>query len=191
MIFNTDCNEFQYFNGTVWKTLGSASGLIASPGAINGSTSVCALANGVTYSAAAVQDATSYTWTVPAGATIASGQGTNAIVVNYGASGGSVCVTANNACYNSSPTCVSVTVSPSMTAPLVYSNYITMTVFSTFPGAPAEGTHISGVNAITWTWNTAANTTGYKWNTTNGYATVTDMGTATTKTETGLTCGTA
>ncbi|MCX6268996.1 MAG: hypothetical protein NTW16_16860, partial [Bacteroidetes bacterium] len=30
----------------------------------------------------------------------------------------------------------------------------------------------------------------YKWNTTNDYGTATDMGTATTKTETGLTCGT-
>jgi hypothetical protein len=108
MIFNTECNEYQFFNRTVWKTLGSGSGQIASPGSINGNTNLCANAAGVTYSAAIVPDATSYVWTIPAGATIVSGQGTNAIMVNFGASGGSVCVTANNDCYNSAPTCVSV-----------------------------------------------------------------------------------
>jgi hypothetical protein len=260
MIFNTDCAEYQYYNGSVWKTLGNSSGQIASPGAINGNTSVCAQVAGVAYSAAAVPDATSYTWTVPAGATISSGQGTNAIMVNYGASGGSVCVTVNNACYNSIPTCVAVSVSPSMTAsisintvttsvcqgtmtnftsttvnggsnpqfqwkknnlditgatnatysyvpdhndviscrmisngacvasPSVYSNYITMTVFSTFPGAPTEGIHVSGVSAITWKWNAVANAAGYRWNTTNDYSTATDMGTAIFKAEAGLAC---
>jgi hypothetical protein len=37
-----------------------------------------------------------YNWTVPAGASIVSGQGTNAIVVNFGATGGVVSVTENN-----------------------------------------------------------------------------------------------
>jgi hypothetical protein len=63
-----------------------------------------------------------------------------------------------------------------------------MTVFSTFPGAPTEGTHVSGVNAITWNWNAVANAAGYKWNTTNDYSTATDMGTATFKAESGLAC---
>lgn len=116
VIFNTDCEEFQYYKSSGWKTLGSSSGQIASPGVINGSTNLCAQASGVAYSAAPVPDATSYTWTVPAGATIVSGQGTSAISVNYSISGGSVCVTANNTCYSSAPTCVAVQVSASIAA---------------------------------------------------------------------------
>ena len=57
--------------------------------------------------------------------------------------------------------------------------------------APASGSHMPSVTQIVWNWNTVSGTTGYKWNTVNVYATATDMGTATTKTETGLTCNTA
>ncbi|WDF66319.1 family 16 glycosylhydrolase [Flavobacterium sp. KACC 22763] len=46
-----------------------------------------------TYSVNAIAGAT-YNWTVPAGATIASGQGTNSITVNWGTSGGDVSVAA-------------------------------------------------------------------------------------------------
>jgi hypothetical protein len=59
------------------------------------------------------------------------------------------------------------------------------------PNVPAAGTHVAALTEITWNWNVAANATGYKWNTTNDYASATDMGAATAKTETGLTCGTA
>ena len=57
------------------------------------------------------------------------------------------------------------------------------------PLAPAAGTHVPYYNLIVWNWNAAAGATGYKWNTTNSYASATEMGAATTKTETGLTCG--
>jgi hypothetical protein len=263
MIFNTDCNEYQFFNGLNWRTLGNGSGQIASPGAINGNTNLCANVAGEAYVAAVVPDAASYSWTVPAGASIVSGQGTNAIMVNYGASGGSLCVTANTACYNSAPTCIAVNVSPSLVAgisistssltvcegtlatftstfvnggtsplfqwkmnnlditgatnssysyvplnndviscrmisngtcvisPSVYSNYITMTVFSSVPDAPAEGIHVAATTEITWKWNSVINATGYKWSTTNDYATATDMGAATNKPETGMACNSA
>jgi hypothetical protein len=58
-IFNTDCEEYQYYKTTGWKTLGSGGGQIASPGAINGNTNLCANATGVSFSAAVVPDATS------------------------------------------------------------------------------------------------------------------------------------
>jgi hypothetical protein len=58
-------------------------------------------------------------------------------------------------------------------------------------GAPAAGTHTATRTAITWNWNTVSGATGYKWNTTNDFATATDMGALRTKTETGLTCGTS
>ncbi len=58
------------------------------------------------------------------------------------------------------------------------------------PSTPVAGTHIAGITQIQWNWNPVTGATGYKWNTTNNYATATDLGTATTKTETGLTCNT-
>ena len=62
-------------------------------------------------------------------------------------------------------------------------------VTCTLPGSPVEGTHVVLNTQITWNWGTVTRATGYKWNTTNDYATATDMGTATTKTETGLITG--
>ena len=61
----------------------------------------------------------------------------------------------------------------------------------TTPGAPTSGTHVPSSTQIVWNWNTVAGATGYKWSTTNNYAGATDMGTATTNTETGLACNTA
>ncbi|MCX6306416.1 MAG: hypothetical protein NT040_15750 [Bacteroidetes bacterium] len=59
------------------------------------------------------------------------------------------------------------------------------------PAAPTAGTQVPLPTQITWNWNTVAWGTSYKWNTTNSYADAIDMGTAVTKTETGLTCNTA
>ncbi len=58
------------------------------------------------------------------------------------------------------------------------------------PGSPVTGVHTPSLFQIIWNWNAVAAATGYKWNTTNNYATAISMGTATTKTETGLTTGT-
>ena len=55
---------------------------------------------------------------------------------------------------------------------------------------PALNYPIRDVTQIIWNWQNAPITLGYKWNTVNNYATATDLGTATTKTETGLTCQT-
>ena len=53
-----------------------------------------------TFSVAAIPGAVSYTWTVPAGASIVSGQSTNSVVVNYGSLTGSqtIKVMATNGC---------------------------------------------------------------------------------------------
>jgi hypothetical protein len=67
------------------------------------------------------------------------------------------------------------------------SNTITMTV-NPFPVTPTAGTHIFSQTQIIWNWNTVTGATGYKWNATNDLASATDMGTAITKTETGLSC---
>jgi hypothetical protein len=59
------------------------------------------------------------------------------------------------------------------------------------PNAPTSGNHVLSQTQIVWNWNSVPDAMGYKWNTTNDYGSATDMGTATSKTETGLTCNTA
>jgi uncharacterized protein (TIGR02145 family) len=56
---------------------------------------------------------------------------------------------------------------------------------------PTEGIHVPSTNQITWNWNTVPGASGYKWNTTPDFNTATNMGTSTTKTETGLACNTS
>ena len=66
---------------------------------------------------------------------------------------------------------------------------ISETTVSNPLAAPTAGTHVPNYTEITWNWNTVSGATGYKWSTTNDFNGATNMGTATTKTETGLTCG--
>jgi hypothetical protein len=69
------------------------------PPSISGSTTAC---NGdiATYSIASVARATSYVWTMPTGASIISGEGTNIITVSFGATftGGAITVASSNGC---------------------------------------------------------------------------------------------
>jgi uncharacterized protein (TIGR02145 family) len=59
------------------------------------------------------------------------------------------------------------------------------------PLSPSEGIHVPSYTQIVWNWDTVSGATGYKWNNSNDYATATDMGSTTSKTETGLTCNAA
>jgi len=54
--------------------------------------------------------------------------------------------------------------------------------------SPTQGANIPSQNQIIWNWSVVSGAAGYKWNMTNDYNTATDMGTATTKTETELIC---
>src|SRR6185369_8513884 len=51
----------------------------ATPGTISGAANFCSGRTGVAYSISSVPTATSYFWTVPSNATVASGQGTTTI----------------------------------------------------------------------------------------------------------------
>lgn len=84
------------------------------PGAVSGPNLVCAGNTSVPYSITPVSGANDYTWTVPTGSTISSGQGTASITVTFGSTPGPVMVTANNSCGSSSPAMlnVSLTLSP-------------------------------------------------------------------------------
>lgn len=82
----------------------------AIPGAITGNTTVCANSASEGYSIASVSGATSYTWSIPVGWTINSGQGTTAMNATATGTGGSICVNASNACGTSANNCMAVTV---------------------------------------------------------------------------------
>jgi len=79
------------------RCLGGVTTLPLRPTLITGSNSVCTGQQNINYSVV-TQPGASYTWTVPASCTIVSGQGTGNIVVNWGASNGSISVVASNSC---------------------------------------------------------------------------------------------
>jgi polygalacturonase len=85
---------------------------VGAAGTISGSTSVAAGTNGVTYSISSVSGATTYAWTVPTGASVASGQGTTSIMVNYSctAASGNVTVTPSNGSCSGTPSSMAVAV---------------------------------------------------------------------------------
>lgn len=71
-----------------------SAGGVAAIGNITGQTTICGTPSGISYSVGTVAGATSYTWAAPAGAVIASGQGTNTVLINYpaGSNSGNVSV---------------------------------------------------------------------------------------------------
>jgi len=77
----------------------------------------------VVYTVPAIANATSYSWTVPAGAIITGGGTTNTITVNFGSTSGIITVFGINSCGNGtvSPN-FAVTVNPIPPAPVVTNN---------------------------------------------------------------------
>jgi len=101
---NSGYSVFVYAVNECGQSLDSASSWtrykVSTP-TITGPARVCENLPGVNYMAPAVAGASSYNWTIPAGATLVSGQTTNAIVVDFGPTytGGDVTVTASNICF--------------------------------------------------------------------------------------------
>jgi hypothetical protein len=130
-----------------------------SPGAINGPAVVCHDST-ASYTIQIVPNATSYSWMVPSGALILSGQNSTSIVVRWGNTGGSVSVIAGNQCGNSNPSVLAVTITgpPSQPAaingPVLACNAVTV-IFSVDPvpdatsyfwTVPVDATIVSGQN---------------------------------------------
>ena len=59
------------------------------------------------------------------------------------------------------------------------------------PWPPVAATNTPLETQIIWNWNPVAGATGYKWNTANDFGTAIDLETATSKPESGLSCGTS
>ena len=95
----------------------TVNGVPADAGSVSGPSAACAPSTGINYSVAPVSGATAYSWTLPPGASVVSGQYTNAITVDFAANSfsGPVIVSANNVCgngYPSPPLLVTVTSLP-------------------------------------------------------------------------------
>jgi gliding motility-associated-like protein len=72
-----------------------------------GSTSICENAIGTVYTSS-ITNTSNYIWTVTGSATIAGGNGMDTILVDWGVSGGSVCLVAENNCGLSPQECITV-----------------------------------------------------------------------------------
>ena len=81
-------------------------------GAITGPAAVCLNQTGVNYSVEVVPGVIDYNWSVPVGASIASGQGTNSIVVDFTNTFGDICVTADDGTGPGAPSCVTTFLAP-------------------------------------------------------------------------------
>ncbi|MEX2590859.1 MAG: hypothetical protein WD334_11700, partial [Chitinophagales bacterium] len=81
---------------------------------ITGVSPVCQAESGIVYSVPPIDHATDYQWTLPPGASIVSGAGTNSITVDYSdiATSGFVTVTGTNDCGTNSTQSFEVTVDP-------------------------------------------------------------------------------
>jgi hypothetical protein len=139
----------------------------SSPGAagsITGATTVCGGAQGVTYSTPPIADAVTYVWTLPAGATIASGTGTNNITVNFAtnAFSGIISVYGNNLCGNGTASSLQVAVTRLVAAAEVIA------------GQPAV---CQGASGVVYTVAPIANATEYVWTTPPGTTIVGGAGT--------------
>ncbi len=148
-IYNTDCNAINYWSGTCWIAL---SKVLPSPNAITCSgTTVYCPGESRTFSIAAVTGATSYTWSVPGGTSITSGQGTTSINTTAGLFSGKVCVTANNACETTNATCLTIGFNnPPLDATSISGNA------SPYPGQQSINYSISlvpGATSYNWTYS--------------------------------------
>ncbi|MBN2761941.1 MAG: T9SS type A sorting domain-containing protein, partial [Bacteroidales bacterium] len=117
----------------------------AQPGTITGETTVCQGSSN-TYSIAAVSGATSYTWTLPSGWTGSSTS--TSIEAIAGASGGTISVTASNACGTSTARTLSVSVTSVPTQPGTITGETTVCQGSS---NTYSITAVSGATSYTWT----------------------------------------
>jgi hypothetical protein len=110
MTSNATCVSPAIANSTVAIII--KAGTPAIPGTITGSAAQCINQSGLSYSVAAVANATTYNWILPSGWTITSGAGTRTITVQTSgtATSGNISVTSENSCGISNPQVLAVNV---------------------------------------------------------------------------------
>ncbi|GGK83433.1 hypothetical protein GCM10011405_34140 [Rufibacter glacialis] len=119
------------------------------PGIVSGLSAPCSGQEGLVYSVVPVANTTGYTWTVPAGWTIVSGQGEPSIRVKAGAAAGEISVTASNGCGSTTARVLPVT--PAQAAPVAPAAIAGETV----PCIGARQTYSvpNPVAGVTYTWS--------------------------------------
>lgn len=126
----------------------------STPGSITGESTICSGSSNLTYSVAPVSNASSYTWTYPAGWTIVSGLNTNNITFNANSSSGSITVKSNNLCGSSSVTSSSISVvnNPLSSAGVISGVPSTIQCTTYFPANLTLGTSVGSVTK--WMYST-------------------------------------
>lgn len=139
-IFDLSSNCIRYRVDTKWtkclnkSNSSSSNGTVNFPGMlgfIEGQNIVCNSSSAV-YSIDPIQGITNYSWSVPAGSTITSGQGTTSVTVTFGSNSGSISVSGTNS---------------SGTFPISAKN-VTVNVTSTVMLMPPANIGISSFNAF-------------------------------------------
>jgi len=130
----------------------TVNGLPGAAGSITGTSAVCLGSMGVAYSVSPVTNAIDYVWTLPAGATIATGAGTNSITVDFSFSAvaGDITVYGNSLCGNgvsSPPFHVAITQLPLAAGPIT-----------------GTDTVCAGEMGVAYSVTPVPNATGYSWN---------------------------
>jgi hypothetical protein len=133
----------------------------AKPTSVSGLDTLC-IGTQATFTCPAAVGATSYSWTVPSGVSIVSGQGSNSIVIlsNVNISNGSICVRAVNACGSSNSTCKTISV-----------------VGSTSPAITINGSTNGVCNSNTTYTATTINGGTYTWTVPSGCSIISGQGT--------------
>lgn len=107
-------------NGSTSTLAVTVTSTVAAAGTITGTATVCQSQTGVSYSVPAITGASTYVWSLPAGATITGGSGTNSITVSFSSTAvsGNITVYGSNSCMDGtiSPN-YALTVSPASIAP--------------------------------------------------------------------------
>lgn len=145
-------------------------------GVITGASNISGCTNPQTYSIPAIANASSYSWTVPTGATIVSGQGTRTITVNFPSTltatfTGTITVVGKNDCGNTSAASTTTITKVALGTPGVIS------------GPTAFATNVCSLvgkdTAITYSIPVVAGATNYAWTAPSNATIVTGQGTRT------------
>jgi PKD repeat protein len=149
-IFNSDNQCFEGYFQSGWTTIACECQVApAVPSQVSGPTQVCPQQATSTYSVSSVLGAQSYTWQVPAGATILSGQGSLSITVSWGTVGGNIEVSALNACGQSSFFAYPVVVTPASAS-------FTASPTSGSVGSPVQFTPAQTGGSYAWTFQSGS-----------------------------------
>ena len=151
--FNYKCTPHASM-GMVASFTAVAGAVPGAAGPITGPSAICKNNSG-SYSVGTIAGATSYVWSVPAGTTITSGQGTTSISANFGASAssGNVSVYGSNGTGNGAASNLFVTVNSIPAQPSAIAG----------SGAACEGSSqtysVSNVAGVVYTWTLPAGST--------------------------------